>query len=137
MINHFYGKPLLHTKPTVQAVLTQAKGKAGEALAYAYLSERGLLLVERNYRCRLGELDLIMRDGSYLVFVEVRSRRNSRYGSPAETVTYRKQQKLLKAASFYLQRRRHDGPCRFDIVAINRADANAPVQWIKDAFQAY
>ena len=118
-------------------MLTQTKGQAAEQLACDYLTEQGLQLVTRNYSCRLGELDLIMRDGAHLVFIEVRSRRTSRYGLPEETVNFRKQQKLLKTASYYLQRQRFDGPCRFDIVAISRDNKQQSVRWIKDAFQAY
>ncbi|MCB1770374.1 MAG: YraN family protein, partial [Candidatus Competibacteraceae bacterium] len=81
-----------------------AQGAVAEDLALGYLQEQGLALVTRNFRCRTGELDLIMRDGEYLVFVEVRSRRYARYGTPAESVTRTKQQKLLRAAAFYLQR---------------------------------
>lgn len=116
---------------------TITQGQAGEELACRYLEQRGLVLVMRNYRCRLGELDLIMREGEQLVFVEVRSRAASRYGTAAETVTARKQQRLLRAAAHYLQRQRLDAPCRFDVVAIDRSagDTAAAVTWIKDAFQ--
>ena len=111
------------------------QGKKGEDLACRYLESQGLTLVERNYRCRCGELDLIMWDGDYLVFVEVRHRRGGRYGSPAETVTRTKQQRLIRAAAFYLQRRRADVPCRFDVVAIDPIQEDGGLQWIKDAFQ--
>ena len=76
-----------------------AQGTAAEDLALRYLEARGLSLVTRNFRCRTGELDLIMRDGEHLVFVEVRSRRSTRYGTPAESVTRTKQQRLLRAAA--------------------------------------
>ena len=99
-----------------------AQGTAAEDLALRYLEARGLNLVTRNFRCRTGELDLIMRDGEQLVFVEVRSRRHARYGTPAESVTRTKQQRLLRAAAFYLQRQRLDPPCRFDVVAILQAE---------------
>jgi putative endonuclease len=112
-----------------------AQGTAAEDLACRYLETRGLKLVARNFRCRSGELDLIMRDGAQLVFVEVRSRRHSRYGTPAESVTRAKQQRLLRAAAFYLQRRRLDLPCRFDVVAILQADGEPEMEWIRDAFQ--
>ena len=81
-----------------------AQGTAAEDLALRYLEAQGMTLVTRNFRCRTGELDLIMRDGEQLVFVEVRSRRYIRYGTPAESVTRTKQQRLLRAAAFYLQR---------------------------------
>ena len=78
-----------------------------------------------------------MRDNEYLVFVEVRSRSNPNYGNPAETVTKRKQSRLLRAAAYYLQRQRLNLPCRFDIIAISGIDSEKEcLQWIKDAFQA-
>ena len=112
-----------------------AQGTAAEDLALHYLEARGLTLVTRNFRCRTGELDLIMRDGEQLVFVEVRSRRDSRYGTPAESVTRTKQQRLLRAAALYLQRQRLDLPCRFDVVAILQPAGEPQVEWIRDAFQ--
>ena len=112
-----------------------AQGTAAEDLACRHLETHGLRLVGRNFRCRSGELDLIMRDGEQLVFVEVRSRRHSRYGTPAESVTRVKQQRLIRAAAFYLQRQRLDLPCRFDVVAILTADDAPQVEWIRGAFQ--
>lgn len=112
-----------------------AKGAAAEDLALRYLEARGLTLVTRNFHCRTGEIDLIMRDGEYLVFVEVRSRRHARYGAPAESVTRTKQQKLLRAAAFYLQRQRLNLPCRFDVVAILQPGGEPSMEWIRDAFQ--
>ena len=94
-----------------------------------------MTLVARNFRCRAGELDLILRDGEQLVFVEVRSRRSSQFGTPAESVTHSKQQRLLRAAAFYLQRQRLDLPCRFDVVAILQPGDAPQVEWIQDAFQ--
>lgn len=112
-----------------------AQGAAAENLALRYLEMRGLKLVERNFRCRVGELDLIMRDAGHLVFVEVRSRRSSQFGTPAESVTRTKQQKLLRAAAFYLQRCHLDLPCRFDVVAILQTATEPHIDWIRDAFQ--
>ena len=112
-----------------------AQGSTAENLACQYLETRGLVLVARNVRYRGGELDLIMRDGEHLVFVEVRSRRHARYGTPAESVTRTKQQRLLRAAAVYLQRRRLDPPCRFDVVAILEPSGEPQVEWIRDAFQ--
>ena len=112
-----------------------AQGSQAEDLARHFLEARGLKLVTRNFRCRSGELDLIMRDGEQLVFVEVRSRRHTRYGTPAESVTRTKQQRLLRTAAFYLQRQRLDLPCRFDVVAILQPDGEPQVEWIRNAFQ--
>ncbi len=113
-----------------------AAGARAEDLALQYLENHGLTLVTRNYHCRTGELDLIMREGDLLVFVEVRSRRSAQYGSPAESVTRAKQKKLLSAAASYLQRQGLDLPCRFDVVAILLWPGSDPhIEWIRDAFQ--
>ena len=112
-----------------------AQGAMAENLARRHLETRGLTLVTRNFRCRVGELDLIMRDGEQLVFVEVRSRRHDRFGTPAESVTRTKQQRLLRAAAIYLQRQHLDLPCRFDVLAILHPDSEPQMEWIRDAFQ--
>lgn len=112
------------------------QGRSGEELACRHLQARGLTLVERNFRCKCGELDLIMRDGRQLVFVEVRYRRDNRHGTPAETVTYGKRRRLIRTASYYLQRHPCDLPCRFDIIAIAQRDGRDTLEWIRDAFQA-
>jgi putative endonuclease len=120
---------------TIPLISRVAQGTAAEDLALHYLEARGLTLVTRNFRCRAGELDLIMRDGEQLVFVEVRSRRHARYGTPAESVTRTKQQRLLRAEALYLQRWHLDLPCRFDVVAILEPSGKPQVEWIRDAFQ--
>jgi putative endonuclease len=112
-----------------------AQGTAAEEVACRHLEAQGLVLITRNFRCRGGELDLIMRDGEYLVFVEVRSRSYTLYGAPAESVTRTKQRRLLHAAALYLQRQRQDPPCRFDVVAILQASDEPQIEWIQDAFQ--
>jgi putative endonuclease len=111
------------------------QGVAAETLACRYLEGQGLRLLQRNYHCRLGELDLIMVDGDLLVFVEVRSRRQGDYASPAETVTLPKQRRLIRTAAHYLQRTRSSAPCRFDVVAIIQAGGEPVLEWIRDAFQ--
>lgn len=115
----------------------QAAGARAEAAACDYLQGRGLQLVERNYRCRQGEIDLIMRDGEYTVFVEVRYRRNSDFCTSAETVDGRKQRKLISAASHYLQQhpRLMQRPARFDVIAMSRQADGPQIEWIQDAFQ--
>ena len=118
-------------KPFNQSTLRA--GEAAEALACRYLEQQGLRLVRRNYRCRAGEVDLIMQDGEQLVFVEVRSRRTSRYGTPAESITKTKQKRLCKAAAHYLLTSRSNAPCRFDVIAIVQQDNH--LEWIRDAFQ--
>lgn len=99
---------------------TLATGQESERLAEQFLQSQGLTLVERNYRCKAGEIDLIMRDDEHLVFVEVRFRKSGRFGSASETIDSRKQQKVIRAAEHYLQARwRGSLPaCRFDVIAI-------------------
>lgn len=111
-----------------------ALGQEKERLAEAYLTRQGLLPVARNHRCRFGEIDLVMRDGGVLVFVEVRYRASSRFGGAAESVDGRKRRRLAAAAADYLQRRPSMLPCRFDVVAIGAQDQ---IQWLKDAFGAH
>jgi putative endonuclease len=108
-----------------------AVGSEKEQVGCRYLEDRGLRLVERNYRCRHGELDLVMRDGATLVFVEVRFRRSTRFGGAAESVDGHKQQRLTAAAGHYLQRHPSPLACRFDVLAIGAGDH---IDWIKDAF---
>jgi putative endonuclease len=106
-------------------------GAAAEEQALRFLLNQGLALKERNYRCRLGEIDLILMHDQTLVFVEVRMRRNRAFGGAAESITPRKRARLVAAARHYLAGRQPLPACRFDAVLIE-ADA-APV-WIKDAF---
>lgn len=112
-------------------------GRHCEAYAEHYLQQQGLSLLERNYRCRGGEIDLVMQDGTTLVFVEVRFRRHRAYGGALESVDWRKQQRLVHAAEHYLQRQGAGGmPCRFDVIAIAPGSERAPqLQWIQNAIE--
>lgn len=116
----------------------QTAGTRAEALALEHLRARGLHLVTRNFRCRLGEIDLVMRDGACLVFVEVRYRKPNRFATATESVDRRKQLKLLGAASFFVARHRQfcNLAMRFDVVAL---DGPSPdrirLQWLRDAFR--
>jgi putative endonuclease len=114
-----------------------AVGKAGEEAAVQYLRQHGYHILERNYRCRFGEIDLIARDGSMLAFVEVKTRRSQKYGPAAAAVTLQKQRHLIKASQAYLiHRKKADELCRFDVVTVE-LDAQQPhIELIKDAFQA-
>lgn len=109
----------------------QSLGERAEQQAKAFLQHKGLTIESHNYRCRTGEIDLIMRDGETLVFVEVRFRRNTDYGGALTSVDTRKQQKLTRAANHYLMTSGWQGPCRFDVVGI---DAGSETQWIRNAF---
>lgn len=121
-------------EPKPQSPANLQAGEAAEALACRYLERQGLVLIERNYRCRAGEVDLIMRDGECLVFVEVRSRRHSGYATPAETITRAKQRRVCRAAAYYLLTHRYNAPCRFDVIAILQQQQQ--LDWIRGAFQA-
>lgn len=107
-------------------------GKNAEQQALHYLVAHGLKHLDSNYYCKGGEIDLIMNDAEQLVFVEVRYRSRSDYGSAAESVTVAKQRKLIIAAQHYLMTSGLDKPCRFDVVGI---DNKRKINWIKDAFQ--
>ena len=113
-------------------------GRQAERLALRYLVDRGLAKLDTNFRCRHGEVDLIMRDGRCLVFVEVRYRNANRFADATRSVDTRKQRRLLRAASAYLGRHPQfaDASVRFDIVALDRAESNnVTVRWTKDAFR--
>lgn len=111
------------------------RGRWAEEQAARYLESRGLRLVARNFRCRAGEIDLVMTDGPVLVFVEVRFRRSDRYGSGAESLTWTKQRKLLAAARFYLARHGlADARCRFDVVSVSKPHYRPDFLWLRNAF---
>lgn len=112
-------------------------GEQAENMACEYLTQQGLELLDRNYRCGHGEIDLIMQEGEFLVFVEVRYRLHKSHGSPLESVTRHKQIKLIKAATHYLQRKKliDKALCRFDVIALDNLNSNSDLIWIKDAFQ--
>jgi putative endonuclease len=109
-------------------------GQQAELEALKYLQSQGLRLQERNFQCKTGEIDLVMKDADTLVFVEVRYRQMNDYGRALETVTLRKQRKLIATANRYLQMKRIDSACRFDIIALN-GSGSAPIEWIKNAIQ--
>jgi putative endonuclease len=110
----------------------QLQGQAGEDQALVYLEQNGLCLVERNFRCKGGEIDLVMQERGTLVFVEVRKRADIAYGGAAASVTARKQARLITAAQVYLQRYRMPPPCRIDVVAID----GASMDWLKNAIES-
>ncbi|HZD52436.1 MAG TPA: YraN family protein [Woeseiaceae bacterium] len=114
------------------------RGRRAEELALRHLESQGLALVAKNFRCRLGEIDLVMRMSRSLVFVEVRSRASSRFASPLESVDWRKQQKLIRAASYFLMMNRafRHHAVRFDVVAVEGPlPGGYSLQWIRDAFR--
>lgn len=120
--------------------MTRERGAEAEDIACAYLKLKGLELIERNFNSRRGEIDLIMQDKERVIFIEVRARRNSHFGSAAESVTHQKQQRIIAAAQLYLQQHPVNMPCRFDVVtvalpAMNTQTLAAVEHWIQDAFQ--
>ena len=118
-------------------ITTQLSGQRAEDAAEHFLQGHGLTTLARNFRSKRGEIDLIMRHGDTVVFVEVRYRRAMGFGSGADTVDYRKRKKLVAAAQHYLQgdafARR--APCRFDVVGIS-GQAGTTFDWIRNAFEA-
>ncbi len=115
--------------------LNNPKGQQFEDLALHFLDQQGLILIAKNFRCRSGEIDLIMRDAHYLVFVEVRYRASLSHGGAAASITRSKQRKLwLTAQTFLLLQGLNESnqACRFDVVAFDGSDA---CQWYKNAIQ--
>lgn len=115
----------------------RARGAAIERITETWLQEQGLQPVARNQHAKGGELDLVMRDGTVLVFVEVRHRRDNRHGHPLETVTITKQRRLIRAARFYLLRNGLSCPCRFDVVGVTGTPPQLEYTWVRAAFDAF
>lgn len=109
------------------------QGERAEALAAAWLTERGLRISERNYRCRFGEIDLIARDGGTVVFVEVRSRSGNAYGGAAASITPAKRERLLKTARHYLAGTEPVPPCRFDVLLLTGEPPR--IEWLRNAIE--
>lgn len=109
-------------------------GDSAEALAASFLARRGIHVLERNWRVRGGEIDLICRDGATLVFVEVRLRRGSGFGGAAASITPAKQRRVILAARHYLAGKR-ECVCRFDAILLDALNP-ARIEWIRDAFAA-
>ncbi len=109
----------------------QRQGQAWEQVALRHLQAHGLTLVETNFQCQCGEIDLILRDGAALVFVEVRHRTSRTHGGAAASITPAKIRRVVRAAKYYLLRYPRLPPCRIDVVAI---DGDA-IEWLRDAIQ--
>ncbi|WP_111497298.1 MULTISPECIES: YraN family protein [Marinobacter] len=114
------------------------QGQEAEEAAARYLTRKGLKVVTRNFHCRGGELDIVAWDAETLVFVEVRFRGNGSFENPMESVTPNKQQRVIRAASVYLQKQGlWQAPCRFDVIAITPGRwRRFRAQWIQHAFDA-
>jgi putative endonuclease len=107
------------------------RGENSEHLACKHLQANGLKLLQQNYRLRTGEIDLIMRDGNIIVFIEVRYRKSQRYGGALLSIDARKQARIIRTAQHYLQYRAPEAQARFDVIAI---EGDNGIQWIKNAF---
>lgn len=107
-------------------------GQNAEQQAFLFLESKGLRLITRNFRCLVGEIDLIMYDGDVVVFVEVRKRSRNDFGDAIDSVNFSKQRKILKTATYYLQKRNwfDKVDCRFDVIGITQGRC----EWIKNAF---
>lgn len=110
-------------------------GAQAEQWAAQYLQQQGLKLIAQNYRSRFGEIDLIMRDGAALVFIEVRLRRNADFGGAAASIDAHKQQRIIRTAQQYLAGLAHTPPCRFDAVLLDDVQGHN-MQWLRNAFDA-
>ena len=116
----------------------QVLGQEGERVAERYLKKKGYKLVERNYRCPAGEVDLIVLDRRVIVFVEVKTRTGNQFGSPLEAVQPRKQRKMMQAAQFFLsQKKLHQRDARFDVVGISWPAREPVVEHVENAFDLF
>ena len=111
-------------------------GKKGENIAVAYLKSNGYRIVERNYKCLFGEIDIVAKDGDTVVFIEVKSRKSEEFGDPQVAVGLEKQKKISKISLKYLEEK-HLYPCnaRFDVVAIKMLPSGNKVELIQNAFE--
>jgi putative endonuclease len=114
---------------------TTAQGSFFEGVAVDYLKNQGLEIIEKNVRMKFAEIDIVAKEGNILCFVEVRSRTRTQFGEPQATVDFRKQDKIIKAASLYLQKLFPKIPmCRFDVIAIKGTQEKPVVSYFKNAF---
>lgn len=110
-------------------------GAQAEQTAARFLQKQGLQLVETNYRCRFGEIDLIMKESGTRVFTEVRMRSSAGFGGAAASIDARKQAKLIHTAQHYLSHLPRIPPCRFDAVLMASPDGERGIEWVKNAFE--
>lgn len=111
-------------------------GRRGEDMAVEHLSANGYMIVERNYRCRQGEIDIIARDGAAIVFIEVKTRSSDRFGAPASAVGYAKQGRMARASMAYMEENGlADSEARFDVISVVMNQDGWKAEIIKDAFE--
>jgi putative endonuclease len=114
----------------------QIFGEQGESIAVRYLKKKGYKILEKNYRTKLGEIDIIAKDKDTLVFVEVKSRRSWQFGNPKAAVTPAKQRKISKVALYYLKTNdRSNAKARFDVVTITATRDKSQIEIVKNAFE--
>jgi putative endonuclease len=110
---------------------SQQQGREGEQAALRHLVKQGLVLVEANVAYPGGEIDLVMRDGATLVFVEVRARADASHGGAAASIGFHKQRRIVRAAQLYLQRFEEEPACRIDVIAID----GSALSWLRGAIE--
>ena len=126
---------MIHNKNKRRAFDNKEKGADTEQFACDYLQAKGLQLIQRNFFSRYGEIDIIMREGDTLIFIEVRYRNNNTFGGAAASVTPAKQQRIIKTALAYQQKNApHDG-MRFDVLAVE--GDRSKVEWVQNAFAGF
>ncbi len=118
----------MNSDPAARRQQAALRGQQAEARALAYLQQQGMQLIERNFTCRFGEIDLIMREQQTVVFVEVRQRSSAQFGGAAASVTAAKQGKLWRTAEVFLRRYGKPPSCRFDLIAIQ----GGVLDWIRN-----
>ncbi|MFT4060532.1 MAG: YraN family protein [Legionella sp.] len=115
-------------------MLTREKGRLAEEQALTYLIAQGMQPIAQNYYCKMGEIDLVMRDKEHLVFIEVRARASASFGGGVASITYAKKQKIIKSALHYMSKHKvhNQWAMRFDVISVDGHSAS--ITWIKDAF---
>ena len=111
-------------------------GDENESLACKFIEDKGGRILERNFRCKMGEIDIIARDGPYLCFIEVKFRKDSSFGDPSEAVNYSKRRRISNVSRFYLYSKHisFDSPIRYDVIAVSASEDMLTFDWIKNAF---
>ena len=119
-----------------QVLSSRQSGAQWEKSAEIFLCSHGLKILRKNFSSRFGEIDLIMEDGTTIVFVEVKYRKSNQHGSGADAVTFQKQRKISQTAAWYLALNPHRAEqfCRFDVISIDTQQGNQGISWIKGAF---
>jgi len=115
---------------------THARGRAAEAVGVSWLERQGLRVKARNFRTKAGEIDVVGADADTLVFIEIKARSTRAFGPASTAVPPTKQRRIARAAALYLTRHPHSGPCRFDVLAMDRVEDGWSYDWIRDAFDA-